>query len=77
MKKNFSKNWKNMLLTFYVPVIISTILIEKTVTQYWQILQKGLCAQILLCQFVINNQTTVLPHSSCLTIVRYGEIISG
>ena len=29
MKKNFSKNWKNKLLTFYVSIIISTILREK------------------------------------------------
>ena len=52
-----------MLLTFYVSIIISTILIEKNCNTLLAISLKGVCPQILSCQIVINIQTAVLPHS--------------
>ena len=65
-----------MLLTFYVSFIISTIRAEKHLTQYWQFLHKGVCAQILPGQMVMNIQTVLLHTmclSVCLSVIQYEE----
>jgi hypothetical protein len=67
-----------MLLTFSVSFIISPILTEeKHLTKHWQFLHKVGCAQILSHYFIMNTQTMVLPHSTCLSVclsvIRFEE----